>query len=188
MHIYGGQVGINALHGLRKKSRAAQGLPRGGGITHLTYMAGFASMPGKSMIGKVDEFGHMHRTPVAFGWEEDQSCESNFPTEGLIGERYAGKLDPEELETLKASLGRFNGRAMYQGIKNMPAWRDDVKLCYISTGDLTVPAEYQKNMVANAEKQLKGNTLETVELDTGHSPNLTATQEVVKAVTSFTSQ
>lgn len=189
MHSYGGQAGTNALYGLSKKSRAANDQPGGGGVTHLIYMAGFASMPGKSMIDKVDEFGHMFRMPVAFDFAEDQSCLPNYPREGLIGEQYAEKLDPTELETFKASIGRFNGKAMYQGIKDEPAWRDDVKLCYIYTsGDITVPVDYQKNMVENIEKELNGKTFETVELDAGHSPSLTATKEVVDAIVSFTSQ
>lgn len=187
MHSYGGQVGTNALYGLSLKARAAKGLS--GGITHLIYMNAFASAPGKSMMDKVEEFGHMDRIPIAFDFAEDQSCVAKYPKEGLIGEQYAEKLDPEELKTYMASLGRFNGKSMYQGIKDTPAWRDDVKLSYIYTlGDVTVPVDYQKNMVENIEKELNGKTFETVDLDTGHTPSLTATKEVVDAVVSFTSQ
>lgn len=76
---------------------------------------------------------------------------------------------------------------MYQGIKETPACRDEAKLFYIYTlGDITVPVDYQKRMVQNIEKE--GRTVETVELDTGHSPNLTATKEVVDAVVAFTSK
>lgn len=81
MHSYGGQVGTNALYSLSKKVRAAKGLP--GGITHLIYMAAFASAPNKCMMDLVEEFGHMDRIPVAFDFAEDQSCTPNYPKEGL---------------------------------------------------------------------------------------------------------
>lgn len=186
MHSYGGQVGTNALYGLSSEARAAQGLS--GGITHLIYMAAFASAPGKSMMDKVEEFGDMDKIPVAFDFAEDQSCVANYPKEGLIGEQFAEKLDPVELKAYIAGLGRFNGKAFYQEIRDTPAWTDEAKLCYIYTSDdLTVPVAYQKNMVQNIEKELKGKTFDTVEFKTGHAPNLTDTKELVDAVISFTS-
>lgn len=184
MHSYGGQVGTNALYGLSKNSRSAQG--KQGGISHLIYMAAFALPEGKSMVDKVEEFGHLDRMPVAFGFDEDQSCVPNYPKEGLIGEPYANELDPEELQEYIASLVRWNGKCMYLPIQNTPAWRDEVGICYIYTvGDVTVPVDYQKNVVEFLEKE--GKIVETVELQTGHSPNLTATQQVVDAVVKFTS-
>ncbi|KAG8158069.1 hypothetical protein KVR01_011830 [Diaporthe batatas] len=179
MHSYGGQVGTNALHGLSKKAGAAKG--QQGGISHLIYMAAFALPEGKSMMDKVEEFGHMDRIPVAFGFDEDQSCVANYPKEGLIGEPYVNELDPKELEEYVGSLVRWNGKCMYLPIENTPAWRDEAGIFYIYTaGDVTVPVDYQKNMVEHLEKE--GKTVETVELQTGHSPSLTATQEVVDAV------
>ncbi|KAL1851396.1 hypothetical protein Daus18300_012578 [Diaporthe australafricana] len=184
MHSYGGQVGTNALHGLSKEARAAQG--QQGGISHLIYMAAFALPEGKSMMDKVAEFGHMDRIPVAFGFDEDQSCVANYPKEGLIGEAYANELDGKELEEYMGSLVRWNGKCMYLPIQNTPVWRDEARIFYIYTaGDVTVPVDYQKNMVEFVEKE--GKTVETIELATGHSPNLTATQEVVDAVIKFTS-
>ncbi|KAI3401209.1 hypothetical protein diail_11915 [Diaporthe ilicicola] len=184
MHSYGGHVGTNSLHGLCKGFRAAQG--QQGGISHLIYMAAFALPEGKTMMDKVAEFGHMDRVPVAFGFDEDQSCVANYPKEGLIGEVYANELDKQELEAYIGSLLRWNGRCMYLPIQNTPAWSDEVRICYIYTvGDATVPVDYQRNVVEFLEKQ--GKTVETVELETGHCPNLTATQGVVDAVIEFTS-
>lgn len=185
MHSYGGQVGTNALYGLSKEARAAQG--QQGGISHLIYMAAFALPEGKSMIDKVDEFGHMDRISMALGFDEDQSCVPNYPKESLIGEPYVDQLTSEELKTFIDSLLRWNGKCMYSSIVNTPAWRDKVGLSYIYTADdLTVPVEYQKSMVDLMEKE--GKVVETVELQTGHSPNLTATDEVVDAVVKFTSR
>ncbi|KAI3322979.1 alpha/beta-hydrolase [Xylariaceae sp. AK1471] len=184
MHSYGGQCGTNALYGLSKTARAAKGLP--GGISHLIYMAAFALPEGKAMTDKVDEFGHMDRMPIAFGFDEDQSCVANYPREGLIGETYADQLDPEELKSYVATLLRWNGKCMYLPLQKTPAWRDEAKISYIYTlGDVTVPVDYQKSMVQYMEKE--GKTVQTVELDTGHSPNLTATKGVVDAVLQFTS-
>ncbi|KAI4858932.1 alpha/beta-hydrolase [Hypoxylon rubiginosum] len=186
MHSYGGQVGTNSLYGLSKNARSAKGLS--GGITHLIYMATFALPEGKAMIDKVEEFGHLDRMPVAFGFDEDQSCVANFPKEGLIGEPYADQIDQEELKTYIASLGRWNGKCMYLPLQNTPAWRDDVKLYFIYTlGDLTVPVDYQRSMVQHLVEK-EGKTIETIELESGHSPNLTATKAVVDAVVKFTSE
>lgn len=185
MHSYGGQIGTNSLYGLSKKARSAEG--KSGGISHLIYMAAFAMPQGKSMVDKVKEFGHMDRMPVAFGFDEDQSCVANYPKEGLIGEPYASQLDPEELKAYIASLVRWNGKCMYLPIQTTPAWRDESKIYYIYTSaDLTVPVDYQKNMVEYMEKE--GKIVKTVELDSGHSPNLTAAKAVVDAVVSFTSE
>ncbi|KAK7755781.1 hypothetical protein SLS62_002066 [Diatrype stigma] len=185
MHSYGGQAGTNALYGLSKKARSAKGLP--GGITHLIYMTAFALPEGKSMVDKVDEFGHMDRMSVAFDFAEDHSCVPNYPKEGLIGEPYADHVDPEELKAYIASLVRWNGKCMQQPIQNTPAWRDEVTICYIYTsGDLVVPVDYQKSMVEYMERE--GRTVQSVEVDTGHSPNLTAPKAVVDAVVSFTSE
>ncbi|KAI1505025.1 hypothetical protein F5X99DRAFT_369243 [Biscogniauxia marginata] len=186
MHSYGGQVGTNSLYGLSKNARAAKGLACGGGVSHLIYMAAFAMPEGKSMTDKVAEFGHMDRMPVAFGFDEDQSCVANYPKEGLVGEPYADQLDPEELETYIASLVRWNGKCMYLSLQNTPAWHDEAEIYFLYTlGDLTVPVDYQRSMVQYMEKE--GKKVQTVELDTGHSPNLTMTKEVVAAVIKFTS-
>lgn len=184
MHSYGGQVGTNALHGLSAKARAARG--QQGGISHLIYMTAFALPEGKSMVDKVEEFGHLDRMPVAFGFDEDQSCVPNYPREGLVGEPYASELSGEDFKAFIDSLIRWNGKCMYMPIVNTPAWRDEVEVSYIYTaGDLTVPVDYQKSMVGLMEKE--GKVVETVELQTGHSPGLTATDEVVHAVVKFTS-
>ncbi|KAI0896542.1 Alpha/beta hydrolase fold-1 [Annulohypoxylon nitens] len=184
MHSYGGQVGTNALYGLSATARAAQGLK--GGISHLIYMSSFAMPEGKSMIDKVAGFGHMEKMPIAFGFDADDSCVPNFPKEGLVGEPYVDKIDPEEFKMYVSTLVRWNGKCMYQPIKNTSAWRDEVDISYIYTsGDLTVPVDYQKNMVEYMEKE--GKTVQTVEIDACHCPHLTATQEVVDAIIKFTS-
>lgn len=138
------------------------------------------------MVDKVDEFGHMDRIPVAFAFDKDQSCVSNYPREGFIGEPHLDRLSSEELLAFTNSLVRWNGKCMCSPLVNTPAWRDKIGISYIYTvSDLTVPVDYQKSMIDLMEKE--GKAVETVELQAGHSPNLTATDEVVGAVVKFTS-
>jgi pimeloyl-ACP methyl ester carboxylesterase len=149
-------------------------------------MAAFAQPEGKSMMDKVAESGQMDLIPIAFGFDEDLTRVPNYPKEGLMGQANANELNAKEVEDYIGSLVRWNGRCMYSPIQNTPAWRDKVRISYIyTTGDATVPADYQKNIVELLEKE--GKTVETVELETGHCPNLTATHKVVDAVIKFTS-
>ncbi len=185
MHSYGGQVGTNALYGLSTEARTANGLP--GGISHLICLASFALPEGKSMIDKVEEFGDIDKIPIAFNFAEDNSCTPNFAREGLIGEPYADSIPSEELKVYLDTLVRWNGKCMYLPLTNTPAWRDDARIVFIyTTGDLTVPVDYQKSMAALLEKE--GKSIQTFEIQTGHCPNLTAAEEVVEAVVKFTAQ
>ena len=61
------------------------------------------------------------------------------------------------------------------------AWKE-IPVTYIYTSeDMTVPLDYQKSMVERV--QAEGQAVHTVELATGHSPNVTKTQEVVDIIT-----
>lgn len=174
LHSYGGQVGSNALVGLGLADRAAQGLP--GGVSHLVYMAAFAVPEGTAMMDKVKEFGHMDLVPIAFSFAEDDTCLNNDPKTLLVG---PSEVPDEEVERYLATLVRWNGKAMYLPIKNA-AWRE-IPVAYIHcTADMTVPLDYQKSFVDGMEKA--GRPVQTFELATGHSPNLTATAGVVDAV------
>ncbi|ESZ89960.1 hypothetical protein SBOR_9650 [Sclerotinia borealis F-4128] len=179
MHSYDGQVGSNALVGLGTESRAAKGLL--GGVSKLIYMAAFAVPEGIGMMDKVKEFGHMDLVPVAFNFAEDNSCTNNDPKTLLVG---PNDLAPEVVDEYLSTLVRWNGNAMYLPIKHA-AWRE-IPVGYIySTGDMTVPFDYQKSFVEGMEKA--GRPVDTVELATGHCPNLTATDSVVDAIRKFTS-
>ncbi|KAI4204399.1 MAG: hypothetical protein LQ350_001156 [Teloschistes chrysophthalmus] len=169
MHSYGGQVGTNALVGLGLANRAS------GGIAHLVYMSAFALPEGGSMVSKVKEFGHEHLLPLAFDFAEDDSCIDRDPKTLLVGPG----IDAAEAEAYVASLVRWNGKAMYQALTNC-AWRE-IPVTYIYTkDDMTVPLDYQKSMTEYM--QAEGQKVHTVELDTGHCPNVTMTQEVVQVI------
>lgn len=175
MHSYGGQVGTNALYGLGKKVHDGGDA---GGVSHLIYLSAFALPAGGSMIGVVKEFNHMHLMPIAFDFAEDDSCVCFDPKSCLIGSGEGAS--GAEIETYLASLVRWNGKCMYQEITNC-AWAD-IPASYLYTSeDMTVPVTYQKWMVEKMEEQGR-KVVQTVELTTGHSPNLTQTQEVVDFV------
>lgn len=172
-HSYGGQVASNALYDLGLQTRSEKGLK--GGVSRIVYMAAFAVQEGVSMIDVVKAHGHESLIPIAFLFDEDQSVVSADPKTLIVGEG----ADPAELETYMATFVRWNGKSMYQGIDKC-AWRQ-IPVSYIYTAkDMTVPLEYQKDMVADMEAA--GRQVQTFELETGHCPNFTLTEGVVDAV------
>lgn len=176
MHSYGGQVGTNALHGLGLKTRTQQAEGLSGGVAHLIYLCAFALPEGGSMVGKVKEFGHEHLLPLAFDFADDESCVNRDPKLLLIGPG----VDDAEAEAYVSSLVRWNGKSMYQAVEHC-AWRE-IPVTYVYTSqDMTVPWDYQKSMVERM--QAEGQAVHTVELATGHTPNLTMMQEVVDVIT-----
>lgn len=186
MHSYGGQVGTEALYGLGRKAREGEG--KAGGISHLIYMTAFALPEGKRTFDMAVEFGDVDLMPATIAFDEDQSCVPNYPKEGFVGEGYLDGLGPGELEGFLATVGRWNGRSMYQPVRNTAAWRDEVKVSYIhATGDVSIPMACQEAMVGVMEREGK-KKIETVELESGHSPFLTATDGVVSAVVRLTSE
>ncbi|KAK8053620.1 alpha/beta-hydrolase [Apiospora saccharicola] len=161
MHSYGGQVGTNALTNLSLESRAKRGLPgrcRGPRLHVRVRAAG----------------GRVH----AFDFDEkDNSVICRDPKTSLIGDGDGAGTD--EVEAYLASLVRWNGTCMYQAISQC-AWRE-VPVTYIYTSvDMTVLFDYQKSMVEMMRKE--GRKVATVELSTGHCPNLTKTQEVADVI------
>ncbi|KAI1478092.1 alpha/beta-hydrolase [Daldinia eschscholtzii] len=165
MHSYGGQVGTNSLCDLGLASRSEKGLP--GGVYQLIYMCAFALPEGGSMVGKVREFGHEHLLPLAFDFAEDNSCVSRDPKTLLVGEGVDDAELNEYLSTLEVTKC---------------AWRE-IPVAYIYTSaDMTVPFDYQKSMVEKMEAD--GQKVRTVELATGHCPNLTMTKGLVDAIDS----
>lgn len=172
-HSYGGQVASNALYGLGLQARSDQGLP--GGVSRIIYMAAFAVKEGTSMIDVVKAHGHESLIPIAFLFDEDQSVVSADPKTLIVGEG----ADPTELESYVGTFVRWNGKCMYQPIDKC-AWKQ-IPVSYVYTArDMTVPLEYQKDMVADLEAA--GRQVQTFELETGHCPNLTMTEGLVDAV------
>ncbi|KAI7779318.1 hypothetical protein LA080_000989 [Diaporthe eres] len=172
-HSYGGQVITNALCGLGVDARAAKGLK--GGVWHLIYMAAFAVPEGVAMMDKVQEFGNMDLVPLAFDFADDGTCVSCDPKTLLIG---PGPSDAE-VEAYLKTLVRWHGNVMYHASEHA-AWRE-IPVTYIKAlADITVPVHYQQHFIEEMDKA--GRQVQVFELDTGHCPNLTATDGVVDAV------
>ena len=176
MHSYGGQVGTTALYGLGMENRRHHAENLSGGVAHLIYMCAFALPEGSSMVSMVQEFGHEDLLPLLFDFANDDSCVPCDPKTVLVGPG----VDDAEVETYVSSLVRGNGKSMYQAVEHC-AWRE-ILVTYIYTiQDMTTPLDYQKSMVERMRAE--GQEVHTVELATGHSPNLTKTQEVVDVIT-----
>lgn len=169
MHSYGGQVGTNAFFGLGSGAGT-------GGIFHLIYMTAFAQPSGKSMIDKVEEFGHGHLMPLAFDFADDKSVVSRDPKTLLVGNT---SLPEAEVDAYVNMFRRWNGQCMYDRIENT-AW-SEIPVSYIyTTQDTTIPLDYQKSMVESMREA--GRSVQTFEIETGHCPNFSATAEVVDII------
>ena len=177
MHSYGGQVGTNSLHGLGLKDRAKSGLK--GGVSNLIYMTACALSEGKAMIEMVKHHGHEELMPLAFDIAEDMSCVNRDPKTLLIG--VDSGLPEQEVEDQISTLVRWNAGCMYEPLTtDRAAWRD-IPVTYIyTTKDMTVPIFYQTWLVEGMKKE--GVQVQTATLETGHSPNLTAADEVTEIV------
>lgn len=175
MHSYGGQVGTNALSGFSVASRTKESLR--GGVSHLVYMTAIATAEGKSMVDTVRDFGHEQLLPLAFDFADDMSCVHRNPKLLLIGadEGVTGDQADEYIETLR----RWNGSCMYQPLTTeRAAWRDTPVTYIYTTGDMTVPLDYQKVFVKGMKEA--GVQVQCVSLETGHCPNLTRPQKVAQ--------
>lgn len=174
MHSYGGQVGTNALHGLGSAARAEKGHP--GGVSHLVYLCAYALPEGRSLADKVKEFGNEDLVPLVMDFADDQTVIIRNPKTMFFGEESSAEA---EIEAYLSTLVRWNGKCMYEGLEHA-AWRE-IPASYIYTAnDMMIPLDYQKSMVNLLQEN--GRSIETFTLETGHCPNLTATQEVVEVI------
>ena len=172
LHSYGGVVGCNALEGLDVKTRAARGLK--GGVAHLVAMAAHLHPRGFGILDLVLEMGNEDLIPAAFDIADDGSCMWRDARALLFAD-----LPDEEADALMPTLSRANVDCMKSKVR-FEAWRH-IAVTYVhTTTDMTLPAHYQKQILAKMEKA--GVQVEVVELETGHSPYLTKTDEVVKVV------
>ncbi|KAF2687317.1 hypothetical protein K458DRAFT_415570 [Lentithecium fluviatile CBS 122367] len=178
MHSYGGQVGTNACTGLSISARAAAGKPVG--VSHLIYVAAFAQSPGKGMVDKVREFDHEQYMDMAFDFAADKTVLPRDPSY-LIGATPG--LTQEEVDAYTAAMvkTRWNGNCMYGPIEAC-AWRKKgIKVAYlVATKDACVPEIYQRSMIEGMEKE--GVKVGVWEVESGHCPAFTNSEDVVKAL------
>lgn len=164
MHSYGGQIGTNALIGLGAEARKQQGLP--GGIIELVYVGAHALQEGQSPVTLLEQKGRANILPIAIDFADDGTCVHRNPKDILIG----SGLPEEELERCVESLGRWNGNAVHQPIKHC-AWRE-IPVSYIYTlDDVSLPMQYQKDMVEGMKAA--GRDVRTFDLQAGHGLMMT---------------
>lgn len=116
---------------------------------------------------------------MAFDFADDKSCVHRDPKLLLVGADDA--VSEEERDRYVAMLGRWNGNCMYQPLTTVrTAWRDGPVTYIHTTGDMTVPLDYQKVFVKDMEEA--GVQVQRVSVDTGHCPNLTRPKEIAEIV------
>jgi len=119
--------------------------------------------------------GDGHLMPIAFDFADDGTVVPRDSKLILVG----AHDDDAETDAYLATLVRWNGKCMYDCITNA-AWKH-IPVSYILTAqDFTVPVHYQQSMVDAIHGE--GREVKTIQIDTGHSPNLTKTKEVVDAI------
>jgi len=174
MHSYGGQVGTNSLFGLGAKQRASEG--KLGGVVELVYMTGFAMLEGTSMTGWVESQGHGDLLPLAFDFQDSGLVYSRDPKTLLVG---TDLLPEDEMEAYIATFTTWASKSWSDPLTHC-AWRD-IPVTYIQTlNDMTILIDYQKKFCEQMRDA--GTRVDEVALETGHCPNVTATDKVAEAV------
>lgn len=96
------------------------------------------------MVDVVKSHGHGELIPAAFLSDEDQSVVGADPKNLIVGE---GGSDPAELGACVGTFVRWNGKCMYQRID-----KRQIPVSYINTTrDMTVPFDYQKDVIGGLE-------------------------------------
>ncbi|KAI1436486.1 alpha/beta-hydrolase [Xylaria sp. CBS 124048] len=173
LHSYGGVVGCNALCGLSLEERTKQGLA--GGISHMIIESGYLLPEGVSPMDKNVEFGTMHLVPYVMDVADDGTSLKRDPKASMFGPA----PDETAVEESVATLVRWNGNVLYEA-PEQAAWRE-IPITYISsTLDMTLPLDYQLNMMEGVEKA--GRRIRKYELVTSHCPHVTETERIVEIV------
>jgi len=125
-------------------------------------------------------FGHEELISIVFNIAEDETHVHSDPRTLLIGSNPDAKVTKTEIEENISNLSRWNGKAMYQPLKDRAAWRD-IRMSYVVTRmDMTVFLDFKSSMLEAVEEE--GREVKVWELETGHSPMLTMTDQLVKIV------
>lgn len=174
MHSYGGVVGCGAVEGLDIQSRRFSAPNLQGGVVHLVAVAAHLHPRGFGILDLVREMGNEDLVPSVFDIAANGSCMSADPRTLL----FEG-MPKEEADALMRTLSRANLDCM-ESKAQFEAWKD-LPVTYVhTTADMTFPPHYQKRVLEKMEKA--GVKAEVVEMDTGHSPYVTKTDELVRVI------
>ncbi|KAI1389602.1 alpha/beta-hydrolase [Hypoxylon trugodes] len=136
MHSYGAVVGTNAVEGLTKKDREAQGLS--GGVVYLFYLCGYLLAKGQSIWTVIEGFGvEAVKNHPSITFEDDGTWFLSDPVGHLCHD-----LDPEDQEEQRKLSTRQNMEAI-KGKVAYEAWRDVPSTYIRTTEDRCVPPVFQ---------------------------------------------
>ncbi|KAJ9301228.1 hypothetical protein DTO271G3_1363 [Paecilomyces variotii] len=183
-HSYGGIVGNESANGLSKKDREKQG--RKGGVIKIVYLTSIVGEVGTGppldllpdyMIPKVRRFflsltrntndvveqgDYLFLDPVPAA----KAILSDLPLEEAV---QATEMMPHH------SAVSFSGLLTYPAYKSIPV------VYILCEKDKVLPPEYQRKCIEVLERE-SGKPVPTISLDSGHSPNASMPEELVRAI------
>jgi len=196
MHSYGGQVGSIALHGLGREARAKQGLE--GGILKLIYVSAFLLPEGQSINGFNADFrpdgkraltgetarrGITHPPMEWYDLQADGVLTAKRPKTLMFGDF---EEDTEEIAEYLKMLKPWNAKTFMDAIPHAPAWTEIPSAYVFTSKDIIIHVGLQQAMVEDARAAALENGVdiltETITLETGHCPHVTATGELVEFI------
>ncbi|KAK6853972.1 hypothetical protein PG995_010784 [Apiospora arundinis] len=151
VHSYGGMVGSNAVEGLGRRTRHAQG--KKGGVVMLVYMCALAVDVGVSVLGSVGG--------VSPPWVRVQG-DFLYPVEP---EKIFYADVPADLTQKAVAALRSKTARSYDDMATYAPWADGVEVGYFFTEqDQAVPREAQTQFAAN----MPSHVVEAVKLAAEH--------------------
>ncbi|KAH8811361.1 Alpha/beta hydrolase fold-1 [Xylogone sp. PMI_703] len=165
-HSYGGVPTSEAVRGLGKKDRQAQGLP--GGVILLIYIAAIVPEVGSNALEALkDEIKPIPQERIDNG---DGTISMVNPIECFYND-----LDKEEAK-FWSSLLRTQSSGVFTSPLTYDGYRHIASMYIFTTRDQALSIQTQRQMAANA-----GITL-TEDIDTGHSPFLSRPRETAEII------
>lgn len=163
-HSYGGSPTTEAMKGLSKRYREAQGLP--GGVVKLIYISAGVPVEGHSFI---ESLGEDHPgTEMVF--HEDGTTTPKYPVRDFYND-----LSPDLAQYYVGLLQRQVVKVFFTPVTYV-AYRDIPAAYLLCTKDQAIGIEFQRRIVENT------GITETEELDASHSPFLSRPEAVVRFI------
>lgn len=173
-HSYGGVVGTEAAKGVGKTERQAKG--KSGGIVRIAYLSSIVLLEGDTLINEQGE------APP----ELVEASNDGFLR--LVGIELCARGTFPDLEFDKAvelvkvmprhSALSFAGQLTYPAYKHIPA------SYIVCENDFIITLDKQRKFIERIKAE-SGKEVDVHTLNTGHCPNVTAPEELVKVIISI---
>jgi pimeloyl-ACP methyl ester carboxylesterase len=165
MHSYSGVCGSEAVQGLDRASRRAQG--QSGGVSHLIYCCAFVLPEGAHLMAMLND-----TDPPWMKTEDDRRVTHALTPDQIL----YNDLAPAEQQAWAARLEPFSYQCFYSKLSHA-GWRHIPATYLYCLRDQAIPVQAQRDMVAAAGVPFREETL-----DTSHSPFLSVPDQVAAAV------